>query len=139
MCPTGNASAHYSDSCWCVDRRRVAIGAKIKWKWASGSVSKVVASWAIAPFLSAPSRKSDHPDVADARLLSRAGSAATVLLASRLNLPVSTAQCLTGSVMGVALMNYDLGAAAAGFHLFQLSLDATLHWAGLWGTVCHGV
>lgn len=38
------------------------------------------------------------------------GSAITVLLASRLGLPVSTTQCLCGSTMGVALMNYDLGA-----------------------------
>ncbi|KAF2021377.1 putative phosphate-repressible phosphate permease [Aaosphaeria arxii CBS 175.79] len=38
------------------------------------------------------------------------GAAITVLLASRLALPVSTTQCLTGSVMGVALMNMDLGA-----------------------------
>ncbi|KAF2467987.1 phosphate-repressible phosphate permease [Lindgomyces ingoldianus] len=38
------------------------------------------------------------------------GAAITVLLASRLGLPVSTTQCLTGSAMGVALMNYDLGA-----------------------------
>ncbi|KAH7135313.1 phosphate-repressible phosphate permease-like protein [Dendryphion nanum] len=38
------------------------------------------------------------------------GAAITVLLASRLALPVSTTQCLTGSVMGVALMNYDVGA-----------------------------
>lgn len=38
------------------------------------------------------------------------GAAITVLLASRLGLPVSTTQCLTGSSMGVALMNYDLGA-----------------------------
>ncbi|KIW94574.1 uncharacterized protein Z519_04550 [Cladophialophora bantiana CBS 173.52] len=38
------------------------------------------------------------------------GAAITVLLASRLGLPVSTTQCLTGSTMGVALMNYDLGA-----------------------------
>ena len=38
------------------------------------------------------------------------GAAITVLLASRLALPVSTTQCLTGSVMGVALMNYDFGA-----------------------------
>lgn len=38
------------------------------------------------------------------------GAAITVLLASRLSLPVSTTQCLTGASMGVALMNYDLGA-----------------------------
>ncbi|KAJ5392207.1 hypothetical protein N7509_007697 [Penicillium cosmopolitanum] len=38
------------------------------------------------------------------------GAAITVLLASRLGLPVSTTQCLTGAAMGVALMNYDLGA-----------------------------
>ncbi|KAJ5469891.1 hypothetical protein N7530_007248 [Penicillium desertorum] len=38
------------------------------------------------------------------------GAAITVMLASRLGLPVSTTQCLTGSAMGVALMNYDLGA-----------------------------
>lgn len=38
------------------------------------------------------------------------GAAVTVLLASRLALPVSTTQCLTGATMGVALMNYDFGA-----------------------------
>jgi sodium-dependent phosphate transporter len=38
------------------------------------------------------------------------GAAITVLLASRLGLPVSTTQCLVGASMGVALMNYDLGA-----------------------------
>ena len=38
------------------------------------------------------------------------GAAITVLLASRLGLPVSTTQCLTGAVMGVALMNYDFRA-----------------------------
>ncbi|KAJ5165601.1 Phosphate transporter [Penicillium coprophilum] len=38
------------------------------------------------------------------------GAAVAVLLASRLGLPVSTTQCLTGASMGVALMNYDLGA-----------------------------
>lgn len=38
------------------------------------------------------------------------GAAITVLMASRLALPVSTTQCLTGAVIGVALMNYDVGA-----------------------------
>ncbi|TKX25273.1 phosphate-repressible phosphate permease-like protein [Elsinoe australis] len=38
------------------------------------------------------------------------GAAITVLLASRLGLPVSTTQCLTGATMGVALMNYDIRA-----------------------------
>ena len=38
------------------------------------------------------------------------GAAITVLLASRLGLPVSTTQCLTGAALGVALMNYDLRA-----------------------------
>jgi solute carrier family 20 (sodium-dependent phosphate transporter) len=38
------------------------------------------------------------------------GAAITVLMASRLGLPVSTTQCLTGATLGVALMNYDLGA-----------------------------
>ncbi|EFQ35674.1 phosphate transporter [Colletotrichum graminicola] len=37
-------------------------------------------------------------------------AAITVLLASRLGLPVSTTQCLTGAVIGVALMNFDVGA-----------------------------
>lgn len=41
---------------------------------------------------------------------SELGAAITVLLASRLGLPVSTTQCLTGAALGVALMNYDLGA-----------------------------
>ena len=35
------------------------------------------------------------------------GAAITVLLASRLALPVSTTQCLIGACMGVALMNLD--------------------------------
>ena len=35
------------------------------------------------------------------------GAAITVLLASRLGLPVSTTQCLVGASLGVALMNFD--------------------------------
>lgn len=38
------------------------------------------------------------------------GAAITILIASRLGLPVSTTQSLVGASMGVALMNYDLGA-----------------------------
>lgn len=38
------------------------------------------------------------------------GAAITVLVASRLGLPVSTTQCLTGSIVGVALMNFDVRA-----------------------------
>ncbi|ORY03302.1 PiT family inorganic phosphate transporter [Clohesyomyces aquaticus] len=60
------------------------------------------------------------------------GAAITVLMASRLGLPVSTTQCLTGSAMGVALMNYDLGAvnwAQLGFIL--MGWIATLPCAGL--------
>lgn len=38
------------------------------------------------------------------------GAAITVLLASRLGLPVSTTQCLTGACVDVALMNFDLKA-----------------------------
>lgn len=35
-------------------------------------------------------------------------AAITVLLASRLGLPVSTTQCVTGGIIGVALVNFDL-------------------------------
>lgn len=35
------------------------------------------------------------------------GSAITVLIASRLGMPVSTTQCLAGAAIGVALMNND--------------------------------
>lgn len=38
------------------------------------------------------------------------GAAMTVLMASRLALPVSTTQCLVGATMGVALMNLSIGA-----------------------------
>lgn len=38
------------------------------------------------------------------------GAAITVLLASSLGLPVSTTQCVTGAVLGVALMNLDFSA-----------------------------
>ncbi|MCJ1285290.1 hypothetical protein MMC26_004630 [Xylographa opegraphella] len=49
------------------------------------------------------------------------GSAITVLLASRLALPVSTTQCLTGAAVGVALMNFSLGAVNWRQLLFILS------------------
>ena len=38
------------------------------------------------------------------------GAAVTVQLAPRLGLPVSTTQCLTGTALGVAMMNLDMGA-----------------------------
>ena len=40
------------------------------------------------------------------------GSAITVLMASRLGLPVSTTQCACDAVVGFALMNLDLGAVS---------------------------
>jgi sodium-dependent phosphate transporter len=45
------------------------------------------------------------------------GAAITVLSASRLGIPVSTTQCLTGACVGVALMNYDYRAV----NWFQLA------------------
>lgn len=36
------------------------------------------------------------------------GTSITVLMASRLGLPISTTQCITGATLGVALMNFDL-------------------------------
>lgn len=36
------------------------------------------------------------------------GAAITVMMASQLGLPVSTTQCITGSILGVALVNMDL-------------------------------
>ena len=36
------------------------------------------------------------------------GAAITVLIATKYGLPVSTTQCITGAVLGVALMNWDL-------------------------------
>jgi len=39
-----------------------------------------------------------------------ASAAITVLLASRLGLPVSTTQTITGAVLGVSLMKLGLGA-----------------------------
>lgn len=60
------------------------------------------------------------------------GAAITVLLASRLGLPVSTTQCLTGAVLGVSLMNFDLRATnwrQMGFIFFGWVL--TLPVAGL--------
>lgn len=60
------------------------------------------------------------------------GAAITVLLASRLSLPVSTTQCLIGSSMGVAMMNYDMGAVNWRQLLFIfLGWVATLPSAGL--------
>lgn len=38
------------------------------------------------------------------------GASITDLLAFQLGLPLSTIPCLTGATMGVAMMNYDLGA-----------------------------
>lgn len=38
------------------------------------------------------------------------GAAITVLVASRLGLPISTTQTLVGAALGVALMNFDIGA-----------------------------
>jgi len=38
------------------------------------------------------------------------GSAITVVMATRLSIPVSTTQCIVGAVIGVALCNGDLKA-----------------------------
>lgn len=35
------------------------------------------------------------------------GAAVTVLIATQYGLPVSTTQCITGAIVGVALVNYD--------------------------------
>ena len=66
------------------------------------------------------------------------GAAITVLMASRLALPVSTTQCLTGGVVGVALMNYDVGAVNWKQVLWIFSgWVLTLPCAGLIaGTIC---
>lgn len=62
------------------------------------------------------------------------GAAITVLLASRLGLPVSTTQCLCGAVLGVALMNYQIGAVNWRQMLWILSgWILTLPIAGLLG------
>ncbi|KAL8917352.1 MAG: hypothetical protein Q9172_005892 [Xanthocarpia lactea] len=62
------------------------------------------------------------------------GAAITVLLASRLGLPVSTTQCLAGATVGVALMNFDVRAVNWRQILFIFSgWILTLPCAGLLG------
>lgn len=43
-------------------------------------------------------------------LATELGAAVTAMLASRLELPASTIRCLTGTLIGTALINYDLKA-----------------------------
>lgn len=86
------------------------------------------------------------------------GAAVTVLLASRLALPVSTTQCLVGASMGVALMNYDVGAvnwkqlgfifmgwvsracycSAVAFSNTALDPYSPLGWPHFWPSLCNG-
>lgn len=69
------------------------------------------------------------------------GAAITVLLASRLALPVSTTHCLTGAVMGVSLCNFNLGATnwrqlAFIFSGWVITLPAAGMISGLLMVVC---
>ena len=86
------------------------------------------------------------------------GAAITVLLASRLGLPVSTTQCLTGAALGVALMvstgdiQYAMHGlmtdlelrpwcrelATDGQDLLGMGLDSTLRWFNRGLVLRHG-